>query len=108
MLRELLGHGAEAMITQEAREKKYDPTLHRERLCRIVENWDYIRSVIAQELPSSTELCRLMESVGLPTAPAELGLDADLDKVFLATKDIRDKYVLSRLVWDLGLDLLPQ
>lgn len=108
MLRELLGHGAEAMIAQEAREKKYDPTLHRERLGRIVENWDYIRSVIAEELPSSAELCQLMKSVGLPTDPAELGLDGDLDKVFLATKDIRDKYVLSRLVWDLGLDLLPQ
>lgn len=107
MLRRLLGRGAEAMIAQEAKEKKYDPELHRARLARIHENRDYILSVIQSELPSSARLRELMSSVGLPTDPAELGLDGELDSVFLATKDIRDKYVLSRLVFDLGLDILP-
>lgn len=37
----------------------------------------------------------------------EIGVDeALLPMIFGATKDIRDKYVLSRLAWDLGMDLV--
>ena len=35
---------------------------------------------------------------------AEIGLDEEiLPLTFKASKDIRDKYVLSRLCWDLGI-----
>ena len=46
----------------------------------------------------------MMRAVGLPTSCAELGVDrACAQMTFRATKDIRDKYVLSRLAWDLGI-----
>lgn len=39
----------------------------------------------------------------MPKYMSEIGLDEDsLQMSFEATKDIRDKYVLSRLAWDLG------
>lgn len=36
--------------------------------------------------------------------PSEIGIDESLLPMMLkSTKDIRDKYVLSRLLWDTGL-----
>ena len=56
------------------------------------------------ELPAAEELDALMKSVGLPLEPGYLGIDRQtLQQTFRATKDIRDKYVLSRLAWDLGI-----
>ena len=45
-----------------------------------------------------------MKKLGLPTSAKQLSIDnALLPEIFKATKDIRDKYVLSRLLWDLGI-----
>lgn len=103
-LRSLLGKGAEAMIAQEAKEKKYDKALHAKRLEDILENWENILQIIDEELPSSAELEKLLDTIEAPKSLEEIGLDSkDLPLYFKATKDIRDKYVLSRLVWDLGI-----
>ena len=109
MLRRLVGPGAEVMIAQEAREQKYDPERHRRRLEVILSGWDRILEILDEELPPADELEALMRAVGLPLTPAEAGLGGGLGDVFAATADIRDKYVLSRLVWDLGLgdELVP-
>lgn len=103
-LRQLLGKGAESMIALERREKKYDPAAHGERLKRIVDNWDKILKIIDEELPPSSELERLLAMIGAPRSLAGLGTPEEaLPVIFKATKDIRDKYVLSRLMWDLGI-----
>ena len=103
-LRTLLGKGAESMIALEAREKKYDKDLHKARLEGILANWQEILRILEEELPSARELESLMDTIGMPKTLAQLGTDETLFPViFCATKDIRDKYVLSRLLWDLGL-----
>ncbi|MBQ8408285.1 MAG: sn-glycerol-1-phosphate dehydrogenase [Clostridia bacterium] len=104
-LRALLGRSAEALIRlEEMKEGKYDPAKHAIRIARIVEKWDEICRIIDEELPDRTELTALMRKLGAPTTVRELGIDpANLPEVFEATRDIRDKYVLSRLVFDLGL-----
>ncbi len=103
-LRNLLGKGAEAMIAQEAKEKKYDKERHAKRLEDIIANWDAILKIIEEELPSYAELEKLMDTIEAPKTLEEIGLSScDLPLYFKATKDIRDKYVLSRLAWDLGI-----
>lgn len=103
-LRELLGKAAESMIALEAKEHKYDPSLHEKRLEVILDNWDTILEIMAQELPSSRELEALLDTIGAPKTLPQIGTDdAMLPVIFKATKDIRDKYVLSRLCWDLGI-----
>jgi glycerol-1-phosphate dehydrogenase [NAD(P)+] len=103
-LRAFVGKGAEAMIALEAKEGKYDVEKHAKRLDRIIEKWDEILRIIQEELPSITELTALYDKIGLPRSMREIGLDEDtLPMTFKATKDIRDKYVLSRLCWDLGV-----
>lgn len=104
-LRELLGKGAESMIALEAWEGKYDVAAHRERLERILENWDEILTIIDEEIPSLQTLLALMDTIDAPKTLQEIGIDeALLPTIFRATKDIRDKYVLSRLAWDLGIE----
>ena len=103
-LRDFLGKGAESMIALEEKELKYNPESHKKRLDIIIEKWNEILCIINHELPSSTELQELFNKIGLPQTMNEIGLDEKiLPLTFKATKDIRDKYVLSRLAWDLGI-----
>ncbi|MBQ7485320.1 MAG: sn-glycerol-1-phosphate dehydrogenase [Oscillospiraceae bacterium] len=103
-LRSFVGGGAEAMIAMEAKERKYDPTLHKERLERIIDRWDEICKVIGEELPSAAEIEAILDAVGAPKRAESIGIDSALvPMTFRCTKDIRDKYVLSRLCWDLGV-----
>ena len=103
-LRQLLGKGAESMIALEAKEGKYDVAAHAARLEIILSNWDKILQIIEEELPSAAQLDALMDTIEAPKTLKEIGVEESLlPTVFRATKDIRDKYVLSRLAWDLGV-----
>ena len=104
VLSSFLGTGAEPMIAQEAKEKKYDLISHAGRLERILSYWDEILRIIHEEVPRKSDLERLYTEVNLPCSLSQLGIDDTiLPTIFKATKDIRDKYVLSRLAWDLGV-----
>ena len=102
VLRRELGAGAEQMIKNEAKEKKYDLKAHARRLDRITEHWNEIIAVI-DTLPSYDELACVFDTVGAPKTAREIGLSAHEERMaFLITKDIRDKYIGSRLLWDIG------
>jgi glycerol-1-phosphate dehydrogenase [NAD(P)+] len=80
---------------------KYDLQKHAQRLPRILENWDSILQILREELPDRDTFQNLMNILGIPAC---LNEDSQTARIaFRATKDIRDKYVLSRLVWDLGI-----
>ena len=98
-----IGPGAEAMIEGENREHKYDVEKHKARFAVIEKNWDAILETIGT-LPPASEIRTLMESIGFPTSAAVIGYDDEQVKTtFTMTKDIRDKYVGTRLFWDLGI-----
>ena len=102
-LREFIGGGAEAMIAQDRREKKYDAAKHAARLEIILAKWEKIMEIVAT-LPASEELKALLESIDAPTDMEQIGLSRDiLPLTLMCSKDIRDKYVLTRLLWDLGV-----
>jgi glycerol-1-phosphate dehydrogenase [NAD(P)+] len=102
-LRAFLGKGAEAMIRAEEKDGKYSVEKHSSRIDRIIDGWDDILDIINTSLPTYSELLAILKSVGLPLTPEELGHDSDeLALTLAATRDIRDKYVLSRLAWDIG------
>ena len=103
-LREFLGTSGETMIAQEQKEQKYDKTKHPARFRRIADNWDTILRILEEELPTLQELAKVMDTIGISRDLNTIGVDATCAKLtFKATKDIRDKYVLSRLAWDLGV-----
>ena len=98
-----IGPGANAMIAGENKEHKYDTDKHARRLKIIEERWDDITNIIA-EMPHATEIRALMESIGLPVSASCIGYTSDqVRTTFTMTKDIRNKYVGTRLFWDLGI-----
>jgi len=102
-LREFVGPGTDLMIALEQRDRKYDPEAHANRLEIILSNWDCILAIIDEELPSYEEIHQLMTALGMPTTVEEVGLEPSLLPLAIkCTKDIRDKYMASRLLWDLG------
>ena len=102
-LRDFVGAGAEQMIAQEAKEGKYDKARHAKRLEVILSHWNELLDII-NGMPSEAEIVSILDRLGAPKTVEEIGLDSSIVPLtFAATKDIRDKYVLSRLYWDLGL-----
>ena len=101
----LVGSGAETMIRHEERvEHKYDKKKTMERIDRIIDHWDEILSIIEEEIPTEAYLKALLERLESPVTVKDLGIpDGNIGDVFEATRDIRDKYVLSRLIFDLGI-----
>ena len=92
------------MIALEKTEQKYSVSSHKKRIEVIISNWDTILKIIDEELPDITVMEELYEKVGLPKILSEIGLDSKiLPMTFKAAKDIRDKYILPRLCWDLGI-----
>lgn len=103
-LRAFLGKGAESMIALEEKEHKYNLESHLKRVDTIINNWYVIIGIIEQEIPALSKLEKLFDDVGLPKTMEEIGLeDKILPMTFKSAKDIRDKYVLPRLCWDLGI-----
>lgn len=103
-LKAFLGLAADSMIELEKKEKKYDPAAHAKRLDVILENWDGILKIIDEELPSVEFLDQLMTDIHSPKTAADIGIDESIvPMTFVTSKDIRDKYVLPRLAWDLGI-----
>lgn len=103
-LREFLGSSADGLFEREKEEGKYDKDKHKVRLEQIIRSWSEIQHIISVELPQEEELLDILQRVDLPLVPSEIGIDPLVVKdTFKATKDIRDKYVASRLAWDLGI-----
>lgn len=101
-LHKWLGHGADQMIINEQKEKKYDKSTHKARLEKIIAHWDEIVAVI-KTLPSVDELNALFDLTGEPKTVEEIGITREEEHAaFLISKDIRDKYIGSRLLWDIG------
>ena len=103
-LRKFLGSSAETMIQLEKKEGKYRKDTHEARFRLIAENWEKILKILQEELPEYEELCKLVDAVGISRNLGDIGVSREDARItFRATKDIRDKYVLSRLAWDLGI-----
>lgn len=102
-LEAFIGPGAQPMIAEEKTAGKYDREKHALRLERILTHWEDIRAIIA-EMPTYDRLLAFMQQLGAPVSPEEFGATADqVQQTFRMTKDIRDKYIGSRLLWDLGV-----
>ena len=101
-IRARLGKAANVLIELDRKERKYDRDKHAVRLKKIIANWNEIREII-RTLPEPVELEHFMKSIGHPTEPEEIGVSReDWREAFYMAKDIRDKYVLGKLLWDIG------
>ena len=103
-MRRIFGPIAPSILAIEEKVGKNRPETQKEHLRRIVENWPEIRKIIREELPSRDSVYQLMASCGMPLTPADLHLTAqDTLDALKGSREIRDKYLTSSLLWDLGL-----
>ena len=102
-LRDFLGDAAEPMIELEEKENKYDPERAATRRKTIIGKWDVLKKIMDEELPSAEKIREILATAGIPDAFEKAGLAVDMKRTLAATKDVRDKYVLSSLLWDLGI-----
>jgi glycerol-1-phosphate dehydrogenase [NAD(P)+] len=57
-----------------------------------------------EELPSTDRMYELMQKVGMPMLARELGwTDQDVRDAFCLSRNARDKYLTSSLLWDMGM-----
>lgn len=103
-IRRVFGKTAPQIFDIEREAHKNDPAGHAVRLEKILAHWDDIRSIIDEELPDEEQLFAVMRNLGMPMLPADIGIDAqDTRDAFVHSRDIRDRYLTSSLLWDLGL-----
>ena len=81
-----------------------DPQRHTRRLDKILVHWPDIVKIIDEELPDAQETLEKMKQLHMPHSPRDLGIDLEeTKKAFIGSRVIRDKYLTSTLIWDLGL-----
>ena len=101
-LRRVFGSAAAPLIAQEKTMLKNAPEGRRRRARNIIAHWDEIRAILREELPAPDFLDKMRE-IGLPMRPRDIGIsDQDALDAFLCTRDIRDRYLFSSLLWDIG------
>lgn len=104
-MRRVFGVTAQSLIDKEYTAwHKNDPKGRRERFARIQTHWDKILQIMNEELPDTAETLALMQALRLPATPREIGIGKQeaLD-AFSHSRDIRDKYLTSSLLWDMGI-----
>lgn len=102
-IREYIGSASVAMAKDALTSERYDREKHAQRLDNIIEHWDEILKVIDEELPSAQSLKELLDAIGAPCKAADIEIpEKETALTFRVTRDIRDKYILSSLVWDMG------
>lgn len=100
----IFGKAGAEIIAIEKKTQKNSPARHAVRLDAILTHWEEIRRIIAEELPDYETLHKTLAAAGVPLTPAALGLSVEQTvDAFVGARDIRDKYLLCSLLWDLGL-----
>ncbi len=100
----IFGKTANEIIAIEDKTHKNDKQRHAKRLDNILNHWDEILQIIDTELPDYDKLYQLMSATGMPMKPSEIDVPMqDVIDAFVGSRDIRDKYLSSSMLWDLGL-----
>ncbi len=94
-----------ARLIQIAKEDgRNDSAKHKQRLRATQAHWKKICDIIAEELPDYGNIHRSMQDLGMPLLPTDIGQSVENSWTALqCTRDMRDKYLTSTLLWDLGL-----
>ena len=103
-MEEIFGPVTPEVLAIDRKTRKNSPENWRKRLDIIEAHWSEIRSIIKEELPPLKQVYALMKKSGMPLTPADLGISQkDTLDALEGSREIRDKYLTSSLMWDLGL-----
>ena len=102
-IRRVFGPTADGIIAMENRLGKNKPQGRRARAQKIVDHWDEVVKIIDESIPSSEALRAILLDGGLPVTPEGIGVSkTDAIDAFVCSRDIREKYLTSSILWDIG------
>ena len=103
-MRRIFGATADEIIRAEAGYRKNDPKRHERQLSLTLAHWDEILKMMDEELPDYSETVRKMREIGMPVTPEDIGISTeDAVDAVIGARDLKDKYQIVNLIWDLGL-----
>jgi len=95
---------APGVILLEEKVGKNDSAKCLKRIDTIEKHWDEITGMIRNELPQTERLISILKDLGAPYTPQGVGVERELYTMGIkAAKEVRDRYTLLQLLWDLGL-----
>ena len=101
-IRRVFSDTADDIIAMEKKTRKNERGGRNARAERIIANWDEILK-IAEDTPKASDIEAIMKSVGMPTRPSDIGVsNRDVIDAFICSRDVREKYLLSSMIWDIG------
>ena len=102
-IRRVFGSTADGIIAAAEATGRNDEEKRLARAELIVSNWDRILKIMEEELPEYEEIHSLMANAGMPMRPEEIGYTVtDAVDALVCSRDVRDKYLLSSLLFDIG------
>lgn len=102
-IREAYGPAAQGVIEMEDKAQKNETTARLVRINAMEARWDEITELLTA-LPSSEEIMEILRSLDASCLPDEIGVDQELlKKTFLYCKEVRPRYTILQMIWDLGL-----
>lgn len=102
-IRMAYGPAAQGVIDMEAAAQKNETKTRLSRIDAMEAHWEEICALL-DALPASEKIMDLLRSLDSPCLPAEIGVDNELlKKTFLYCKEVRARYTILQMVWDLGL-----
>ena len=103
-IRDVFGDAAEGIIALEDRTQKNDMQARNQRLQTIEKKLKEILWAIRHDLPPVEEVEKLLLSLDAPVHPEQIGVSlTEVREAVLYAKEVRDRYTLLQLLWDLGL-----
>ena len=104
MIRTNYTQAADGILALEEKAGKNDLSGRNRRLDAMKENWPEICRLIETELPSADEMISLLKACDAPVSVKELGFpQAWVRETVLCAKEVRDRYTMLQMLWDLGL-----
>ena len=102
-IHEAYGPAAQGVIDMEAKAQKNEINAHLKRIDAMEAHWAEITALL-EALPSSETVKGLLQSLDSPYLPAQIDIDpVMLKNTFLYAKEVRARYTILQMVWDLGL-----
>lgn len=102
-IRTAYGPAADGVIAMEAKAQKNETQARLARIDAMEAHWSEIMDLLTA-LPSSQEVMGILRSLDSPCLPGEIDVDKTLLKnTFLYCKEVRARYTILQMIWDLGL-----
>ncbi len=105
-IRAVFGEAADGIIALEEKSHKNDPAARNIRLDTIRDRRAEILWAIRHNLPAVSEIEELLLSLDAPVHPEQIGVSLqEVRGAVLYAKEVRNRYTLLQLLWDLGLSV---